>query len=344
MCLTTKKNKAMIAKRDIVVMKYLRKEGEKYCTPCQDTPVELNSTMLPKIDYPEFRDKWSDNFGNEISNLHGGVIHARITPDNMGNCCMKAIIPKGAKYWVDLTTKEIAATELQVTDKPINKTDISIYYDLLENAPESNGIRVGDYQLEDDSFVHPSKNTKNFNVRGIVCGFREDGSPLICAIEILMGVWDKDYNSKIGDFIDDWHEAIKLFNGKEVTNKYKESKDKELEVFEKCINYRKEKNEEWYMPALGEMMTLLDNVIFLNAACNITGLGREISTYEWFWTCSEYYSRDSWFCYHSRSGVYCGWGYKGYRGSIVPFFASTTTGKEKKNKKSLKEKLSSLWK
>ena len=132
MCLTTKKNKAMIAKGDIVVIKYLHKEGERYYTPCQGTPVELNSTMLPKIDYPEFRGRWSDNFGNEISNLHGGVIHVRITPDNMGNCRIKAIIPEGAKYWVDLTTKEIATTELQITDKPINKTDISIYYDLLD--------------------------------------------------------------------------------------------------------------------------------------------------------------------------------------------------------------------
>lgn len=318
---------------NIVVIKYLHKKGERYYTPCQGTPVELNSTMLPKIDYPEFRGRWGDNFGNEISNLHGGVIHVRITPDNMGNCRIKAIIPKGAKYWVDLTTKEIATTELQITDKPINKTDISIYYDLLDNAPESNGIRVGDYQLEDDSFVHPSEKTKNLNVRGIVCGFREDGSPLICAIKILMGVWDKDYNSKVGDFVDDWHEGIKLLNGKEITNKYKESKDKKLEVFEECINYRKEKNEEWYMPALGEMMTLLDNVIFLNAACNITGLGREISTYEWFWTCSECYSSLSWCCFLDSYGLYCDRGCKGCRGLIVPFFDSATTGKEKKTRK-----------
>ena len=150
-----------------------------------------------------------------------------------------------------------------------------------------------------------------------------------------MGVWDKDYNSKVGDFVDDWHEGIKLLNGKEITNKYKESKDKKLEVFEECINYRKEKNEEWYMPALGEMMTLLDNVIFLNAACNITGLGREISTYEWFWTCPECYSSLSWCCFLDSYGLYCNRGCKDCRGLIVPFFDSATTGKEK-NKKSLK--------
>lgn len=337
MCLVPRRKEPMTAKRDIVVMKYLKSNGERYCTPCQGTTVTLNATMLPNCDIPDLRPIGKDHLNTEICELYGGVIHAGITPNPMGNCCKKAIIPKGAKYWLDPAGWEIAATELYVTDESINQVDNSLYYDILENAPEINGIRIGDYQLETNEFVHPSEEMSTSNVRGIVCGFYEDGTPMVCALEILSGVWDNECDSKIGDYIENREDAIKAFNGKEVTNKYKKSKKKELKVFEKCIHYREDKNEEWFLGANGEMTTLLSNAIYLYAAHRITGLGVEIDYEGWFWSCSEYYSSYSWGCDLRSYGVYCDWDYKGYRSRVVPFFASTTTGKEKKQEKSQRE-------
>ena len=181
MCLVPRRKEPMTAKRDIVVMKYLKSDGGRYCTPCQGTTVTLNATMLPNYDIPDLRPIGKDHLNTEICELYGGVIHARITPNPMGNCCKKAIIPKGAKYWLDPTGWEIAATELYVTDESINQVDNSLYYDILENAPEMNGVRIGDYQLETNEFVHPSEEMSTSNVRGIVCGFYEDGTPMVCA-------------------------------------------------------------------------------------------------------------------------------------------------------------------
>lgn len=338
MCLYIRDRKPRVAKKDIVVLKYLEKKNKRFYSPYQGTPVTIGKVLVASPSEPNITFSSTDNFGREISEIGGGAIHAKLFKDgNYGNYCAKAIIPKGTKYWVDPFGTEIAAEKMLITEEAGNNDvlDDSFAREILASAPEVNGIRIGDYQMTDDSFVHPKKSIAKTKVRGIVCGFYENGEPIICALEMFREVWDSQYNSEIGEHAD-LQTAMKLFNGKEVTRKYiqKEYKDKSrFGPFERCINYRKDEGEEWFFGALGETMTMLDNAIYLNAAHKITGLGFIINTDNWYWSCSEDDSCYSWDCFLLRGRVECFWDRKYYIYSFVPFYASTNGVNKQKEKK-----------
>lgn len=328
MCLYIRDKQPRVAERDIVVLKYLKQNGKRYESPCQGTPVTLGKLMVAQPDTPYISYECKDLYDREISSMGGGVIHAKLFENNIyGNYCVKAIIPQGTEYWIDPFGTEIAARQMLITEEKGTNESVSIqlFKEILESAPEKNGIRVGDYQMTDDSFVHPTKRIAKTKVRGIVCGFYEDGSPIICALEMFGGVWDTYHNSKIGE-LTSWEKAMKLFNGREVTAQYQkqiDDKDKErFAAFERCINYRKDKKEDWYFGSLGENMTMLDNAVYLNVAHMITGLGFIIDTENGYWSCSECHSYGSWYCLLDRGRVYCAWSYKYRTYSIVPFYAS----------------------
>ena len=335
MCLYIRDKQPRVAKRDIVVLKYLLRTNEEYSSPCQGTPVTLGKLMVAQPDTPYIRYECKDLYDRKISSMGGGVIHAKLSESNdYGNYCAKAIIPKGTEYWMDSFGTEIAARQMLITtEKGTNESvDIQLFKEILASAPEKNGIRVGDYQMIDNSFVHPTKRIAKTKVRGIVCGFYEDGSPIICALEMFREVWDSYSNSRIGEHTS-MEEAKKLFNGREVTTQYeKQIKKKDKRrfcAFERCINYRKDKKENWYFGSLGETMTMLDNAAYLNAAHMITGLGFIINTYYWYWSCSEGHSDGSWGCSLSSCRVYCSWDFKVCTGSVVPFYAFTKAKKRK---------------
>lgn len=335
MCLFIRDKEPRVAKRDIVVLKYLLKTNGEYSSPCQGTPVTLGKLMVAKPDTPSITHDSTDNFGREIFSMGGGVIHAKLMESNdYGNYCAKAIIPKGTEYWMDPFGTEIAARQMLITtEKGTNESvDIQLFREILANAPEKNGVRVGDYQMTDNSFVHPTKRIAKTKVRGIVCGFYDDGSPIICALEMFREVWDSYRNSRIGEHTS-MEEAKKLFNGREVTAQYKKQIKKEdkrrFGAFERCINYRKDKKENWYFGSLGETMTMLDNAAYLNAAHNITGLGFIINTDYWYWSCSEDGSCGSWGCCLYRRRVGCYWYCKYCTYRIVPFYASTKAKRRK---------------
>ena len=331
MCLYIRDKKPRVAKRDIVVLKYLWKENEQFCSPWQDTPVTIGEVLVASPSEPNITPCTTDNFGREISAVFGGAIHARLFEDDnytdYSNYCAKAIIPKGTKYWVDSFGMEIAAEKMLITKEAGNDDilDDSFAREILESAPEVNGIRIGDYQMTDDTFVHPRKSIAKTKVRGIVCGFYKNGKLIICALEMFSEVWDCQGNSKIGKYVDP-QVAMKLFNGKKVTRKYiqKGYKDKfRFGAFERCINYRKDKGEEWFFGALGENMTMLDNAIYLNAAHKITGLGFILNVNYLYWSCSEGSSNGFTLDYYLyRIRVSCGLELKSYIRRVVPFYAT----------------------
>ena len=335
MCLYFRKGMPKVAKRHIICLKYLRREDDRYFSPCQGTPVTLNEKMVATPSKPQEAYELTDDYGNEVRSLNGGVIHAKLLKNSgYGNCCVKAIIPKGTKYWVDPFGTEIAAKEMIVTSEKGSDAvlDDSFAKDILEDAPEVNGIRVGDYLLESGNYAHPSKRVKK--AVGIVAGFNPDGEPLIAALDRFYEQWgaydvlDKTYSVS---------EACKLFNGREVTQKAKE-KLYNYPAFKVCVEYGNE-GDEWYMPALGEMTTMLNNAIYLNAAHTITDLGFAITTQYWFWSCSEDDSRGSLGCGLGRDRVGCGWRYKDCRRRIVPFLASTGHCQKETKKISLIKRL-----
>lgn len=331
MCLYIRDKQPRVAKRDIVVLKYLNQVGRRYESPCQGTPVTLGKLMVAQPDTHYISYECRDLYDRKIYSIGGGVIHAKLSEnDDYSNYCAKAIIPKGTEYWINSFGTEIAARQMLITEeKGTNElVDIQLFKEILESAPEKNGIRVGDYQMIDDSFVHPTKKIVKTKVRGIVCGFYEDGIPIICALEMFREVWDAYCNYKIGEHTLS-KKAMKLFNGREVTAQYKKQiKDKDkwrFGAFESCINYRKDKKEDWYFGSIGETITMLDNAVYLNAAHMITGLGFITNTNYRYWSCSrsEEGSNCPYACYLSGGVVYYDWDYKNYTRSIVPFYAST---------------------
>ena len=241
---------------------------------------------------------------------------------------------------------EIAARSMIVTDinwnKGDNKISESLFEEILENAPEVNGVRIGDYFLENGNYARPRKGLSEDKVVGIVAGFH-DRKPLIVALTFFVGAYDKLHSSNFGKYYNSNKDVIKAFNGRSITKKYrKDSRDERFEAFETCINYRKDKKEEWYFGAAGEVATILDNCIYLNAAHQITGLGFVIND-EWYSSCSENSYDSSWLCNLGEGKVCCYWCDKYAKCRIVPFLASKNFQKLKKNRISLTKWIKRLW-
>ena len=177
-----------------------------------------------------------------------------------------------------------------------DKASESLFEEILKNAPDVNGIRIADYLLENGEFVKPRKGLSEDDVVGIVVGFHNE-NPIIASLKFFTGVFDRKYNSTFGDSYYIGKEAKKAFDGQIITRKYKNGKREDrFEAFEACLNYRKNKNEEWYLGAVGEVATMLNNWVYLNAAHRITGLGTIIKHWDCYTTCSERDCNCSWYC------------------------------------------------
>ena len=99
MCLYIRDKQPRVAKRDIVVLKYLKQDGKRYESPCQGTPVALGKLIVAQPDTPYIGNECKDLYDREIFSMGGGVIHAKLSESNgHGNYCAKAIIPKGTEY------------------------------------------------------------------------------------------------------------------------------------------------------------------------------------------------------------------------------------------------------
>lgn len=340
----SRNRESMVAPYDIKVLKYLRKRGDGgVVTPCQEAPVTFDESLVAHPSIPQWRYEYQDNYDRKIYSIGAGVVHARLTPSSdYGNFCVEAIIPKGTKFWIDSFGNDIVAEKLVVTPKEVSIKKPFISPELaeiiLKSAPQRNGIRVGDYQLTDDTFVSPKKGIQAKKVRGQVCGFYKDGSPIICGLERLEATWDKDC-CKPGKQYSSYEEAWQAFNGREVTAEYRKqyADDKGFEAFHVCSSYREGCDEDWFFGAFGEVVAMLDNSLYLNAARAVTGLGYYITNDHWYWSCSERDGLYSFCCYLHYDMVRRGWGSKGDRSSVVPFFASR---REKKTTRVTKSKIS----
>lgn len=327
MCLYTREIQPRVAKNDITVLKYVTLLDKGMVSPFLQTWIPANKVMkaFPENVNPEYYGK--DLMGNNTYGISSGAIHAKIEKDSFfGNSeKRKAIIPAGTEYWISIDGTEIAARSMIITDidwdKEGNKVSENLFEEILENAPEANGIKVGDYLLEDGDYTRPRKGLSKDEVVGIVVGF-VGGEPLIAALDRFTRAFDTQYSSQFGEYHTN-KDAIQQFNGKYITKKYKECKrEARFEAFETCLKYRSDKDEEWYYGAAGEVATMINNCIYINAAHHITGLGFTITHEEWYSACSEYDEQKSWFCILSSSKVYYSCDYKYYGFKIIPFLAS----------------------
>ena len=326
MCLSLREKQPRVAKKDITVLKYVRVCDNFITSPYRHNKIPVNEVMTASPKKEEIDFFGIDLLGNNSYYLSGGAIHAKLIKDGLSEFeCRKAIIPAGTEYWVSVYGDEIAARSMIVTDinwdTGDNKVSESLFEEILENAPEINDVRIGDYLLENGNYTRPRKGLSEDKVVGIVAGFHE-GKPLIAALTFFIGAYDRLNNSRIEEPYNMSKDAIKAFNGRSITKKYKEgSRCYIFEAFEACINYRKDKDEEWYFGAAGEVATMINNCIYLNAAHQITGLGFIIGG-EWYKSCSECTYEDSFDCRLYDSRLFCDWRYKCKKGIIIPFLAS----------------------
>ena len=310
MCLYLREQKPRVAKEDITVLKYVKVSDKFITSPLQKTVIHANEILTASPDKADIYSFGKDLFGNDTYSLNGGAIHAKLIKGGFSGCeCRKAIIPAGTDYWVSACGDEIAARSMIITDvdwdNGDNKVSDSIFEEILENAQEVDGVRIGDYLLENGVYTKPRKGLSEDEVVGIVVGFHE-GEPLIAALTYFVGAFDKMFNSSFGFCYASDDAVIKRFNGRYITEEYKvgDRRNNRFEAFEACINYRKDKDEKWYLGAAGEVATMLDNCIYLNTAHHITGLGFVISD-ELYHSCSDSSKTVSWACSLSLGKVDC---------------------------------------
>lgn len=356
MCLYTRNKQPMVASRDIKCLKYVTKTGNQHYSPCRNTKIPVDQVMIASPSTPDIDHSSTDYLNHDIYALNGGAIHAKMAESSdYGNDCLLAIIPKGTEYWINPWGTEIAAKQMLITSKKGDKSklDTSFVEDILLKAPEVNGIRIADYLLEDGTFVHPTKDIAKLKPIGRVVGFHND-EPLVGALEYMTGEWDiRSYSNRtkvLSKQFTDWNKAIKDFDGKKWTKEISKLKTKDNHpAFNKCSNYRSTEEEEWYLPALGEMMTMLDNTLYLNAATMLTGVGFIIDESGYYWSSSEYYEYGSWVCGLGSGRVGCFWRCKGFCCRVVPFLASKKKPENTERllsepKTSILQVLKSLWK
>ena len=326
MCLYLRDKKPRVAKEDITVLKYVRPYDDGIVSPYQFTKIPVNEVLTASPNKENIESCGKDLLGNDVYSISEGAIHAKLIKGEFSRReCRKAIIPSGTEYWVNVRGDEIAARSMIVTDVDWddgdNKVSESVFEEILENAPEVNDIRIGDYLLENGDYAKPCKGLSEDNVVGVVAGF-DGGKPLIAALTFFDCAYDRGNSCQFGDYYRINEDVVKTFNGRTITEKYRDgSKDDRFEAFEACINYRKDKDEEWYFGALGEVATMIDNCIYLNAAHKITGLGFVIGD-EWYHSCSEASRVYSWGCELADGKVRYDCSGKYYRHRVVPFLSS----------------------
>ena len=305
MCLITTEPYYRISKEDISVIKYVIRSDGVIKTPYTKVEIPINKIMKASSEKEEAEFLIKDILNNDMYSISEGAIHAKLIVDNFPHMpfeLRKAIIPAGTKYWISSNGTEIAAKEMIVTNqvfvKKIDRSSENIFKEILSNAPKFNGIRVGDYLLENGEYVKPQKNLSKNDIVGIVVGF-SNKKPLIAALSSFT------CNSKTPNMR--YYNTINMsdivFNGKEITGLNTKEKNNKLEAFEICTNYRKEKGENWYFGAIGEVLTMLNNIKYINAANQITGIEFNILN-SWICSCSEFNYNNVWCCSHYYGVLY----------------------------------------
>ena len=299
MCLYIGNKKPLVAKKDIVVYKYVQKRYCRYVTACQNYPIQTNKVLYPSH---SSEDIVNTNFRKYI--INGGVIHACTSSNDSsfnGYICLKAIIKEGTEFWVQDDFKQVAARSLYITDEVVTDKQTNIIdfcKMLIDEAPTNkDGIKIGDVLLADKTYVSPLKEFDKSKVIGYVACFNpQDDNPIHVGLnsDYLPFLTDPKYDHS-------YHSNIKYdkveddFDGYKHTYDIANAADYKADLFKAidyCINYSTEGTNkgEWYLGATGEMIAIADNVIFINAAIMLVGIG-EILNLIWSWTSSQNYDR-----------------------------------------------------
>lgn len=295
MCLYIKDARPRVAMMDIKVYKHVRnfdKVAKKAVTKYQGTTFDLDKEFLPQ-----------GQVAPKTTTFTFGVIHACLWPDFDRGTCLEAYIPEGTNYWIGIDGCTVCAEKLFVTSKEVTEPacmDINLAKEILAEVPSQEGHTVGEFTSDDC----------------IVVGFYPDGKPMVADIANMIKdvAIDTKYDSKIDQYYS-YYEAARDFDG--VSYFKNHPKGARYEAYNAVVKL----SPEHYIPACGEMRTLLSNILYIAASCAIKEMPISISMEGWYWTSSKYSLYYSWYCYIDSGGVDWYWGRKGCLSRVVPFVA-----------------------
>lgn len=283
MCLYIGSKSEFIAKHNITVYKQLEPSGRnKWRTPCQHWPVELDTTLIPE-------GKASvDKCGFKFQ-INGGAIHAYTKAPNDTNEFFKATIPAGTKFWIQDDLSQVAAEKLYLTSihpEPNEETDFSEYFYLGVDVHTKSGLR---------------KNASELQPSDEVIGVYAYGNQVI-STEIFGGFKFSpsilDELPKGGTVTNNGDEALKDMKG--VFNcKALEKLGGKFPALEKCRSLGK----DWYLPSEGELKRAFENLLYINFTLKKLGLAP--IPFAWFWSSTLYNCQYAWLC--GSNGYWRGW-------------------------------------
>ena len=330
MCLCTKQKEPLVAKRNIKVYKhvsYIDDDKKIAKSPCQETQIKLNADFVPDRNTVDIARH------SEYFEINGGVIHACIYPDYGRGRCLIAYIPKGTEYWFGLEGTTVCAKKLHVTNQEVTPDnfagmDEELAMQLYSEAPNFNGVKIGCFLVKNTDgskmFVSPVwVNDKSADsIIGIVVGFTPENKPIIASHKYYLESTsiDNRYHSSLNDKSLSREEARKDFNGYKNFKRWKkvcEGNPTRFEAYAQVTAF----GEEYYVPALGEMECMLENIKYVAAGFALAGRNCPVSITGWYWTSSEYSAYSSWICSIHSGGVNRDWGNKCYHRRVVPFVA-----------------------
>ena len=330
MCLYTKQKEPLVAQRNIKVYKhvsYIDDDKKTAKSPCRGARFNLNADFVPK------RSTVDITGHTEYLEINGGVIHACLYPDYGKGRCLVAYIPKGTEYWFGLEGTTVCARKLFVTDQEVTADSFTgmdevLALKLYSNAPSFNGIKVGHFLVKcpdgGKMFVSPMwVNDKAPDIIiGIVVGFTPENKPIIASHKHYLESTSIDncYDYLLNDKYLSREEACKDFNGYKNFKGWKkvcEGHPTRFEAYAQVTAF----GEEYYVPALGEMECMLENIKYVAAGYTLASRNCPVSMTGWYWTSSEHSAYSSWCCYIYSGGVCRDWYSKGDHRRVVPFVA-----------------------
>ena len=333
MCLYTINRKPFVAKRDYIVYKYLRKEGNNYVTPIQEKKVSLNDTIKA-----ELRTNYNNDSVIDYKIMVGsGFVHAVLCENESFNNCIvfKAIIKKGTEFYISDSITDICAREIFITDEVVNEFpslyDVMkpIIENFIDDIFETEEKSCGSYRLADGTYVSPKaifRQTINLDdeVIGVV-NFINDNTTNVVGLEERKLSWcNLEYNK-----IDNEKNYIRAkfdYDGKKNTKdvvSYKNYSEENYPAFYWCTNYvTKGTNKgDWYIGGCGEVEHLIYyNMFKVNVALLILQpIQNNVNLIKegFVWSSSNWNKYTAW-------GLYCSSGYiygsgKNSQNQVRPF-------------------------
>ena len=337
MCLLIgKKSSGFVSENDIVVYKYVsRSDNGNYQTPFQNYPIEVNSILVGSTDNDDII---VENYNKYC--INGGAIHACLSSKDKNfseYICLKAIIPAGTEFWIQDDMKQVASRQLFITDEVINDerhTDMmEIYKQIYANAPcNKDRIHVGDILLSNGQMVSPFDNFDKEKVIGYVGYIHPETDKAVCISAKgvnLPFVTKYDIENSAHSSIDS-DEVKDDYNGYEHTQGIANASDYDGDIFkaiEYCRTYKTDgTNEgEWYLPAIGEVIALSCNMMYINASIDIVGIGDKLEC-DWMWSSSQYKGLGSysWYCNLDDGDYNYYWSSRNYSDQVRPLYAFIT--------------------